>query len=163
AARDAPRARRARPPPRLPPLPRLHLAPGPHRLSRRRARRALPRALGTRTHLRRGQDAHPRARGGAAQSGPDPRRAGSVGLAARLQPPPPRDEPRRPARGRAAAAPELSPRAPRLLAHGLALAAWRPAAPPRGAARRTRALRAPGAPAAPLPARRQDQDEQLSA
>src|SRR5205809_5687452 len=105
-------------------------------------------------------------RGGAAQSGPDPRRAGSVGLAARLQPPPPRDEPRRPARGRAAAAPELSPRAPRparLLAHGLALAAWRPAAPPRGAARRTRALRAPGAPAAPLPARRQDQDEQLSA
>src|SRR5207245_1202736 len=51
AARDAPRARRARPPPRLPPLPRLDLAPGPHRLSRRRARRALPRALGTRTHL----------------------------------------------------------------------------------------------------------------
>ncbi len=89
--------------------------------------------LGTRTHLRRGQDAHPRARGGAAQSGPDPRRAGSVGLAARLQPPPPRDEPRRPARGRAAAAPELSSRAPRparLLAHGLALAAWRPAASP---------------------------------
>src|SRR5207247_8987380 len=122
-------------------------------------------ALGTRTHLRRGQDAHPRARGGDAQSGADSRRAGSVGLAARLQPPPSRDEPCRPARRRVAAAPELSPRAPRparLLAHGLAVAARCPAAPPRGAARRTRALRAPGAPAAPLPARRQDQDEQLS-
>src|SRR5206468_2975958 len=66
-ARDAPRARRARPPPRLPPLPRLHLAPRSRRLSRGRARRALPRALGARTHLRRGQDAHPRAHGGPPQ------------------------------------------------------------------------------------------------
>src|SRR5438034_6302943 len=65
-----------------------------------------------------------------------------------------------------AAAPELSPRAPRparLLAHGLALAARRPAAPPRGPARRTRALRAARAPAPPLPPHRQDQNEQLPA
>src|SRR5690349_5537299 len=66
-----------------------------------------------------------------------------------------------PARGRPAAAPELSSRAARparLLAHGLAFAARRPAAPPRGVARRTRTLRAPRASAAPLPPHRQDQD-----
>src|SRR5439155_4048966 len=165
-APHAPRPRRARPAPRLPPLLGLHLAPQPRHPPGRGACRALPRALGTRTRLRRTQDPHLRTRRSAAQQSAGPRGAGSLGPAARLQPRPARHEPRGAARPRAPAAPELSlrpPRRPGLLACGVGHVAGYAAPTPRGLARRARALRAPRAPDPSLSPRRQDQDEQLSA
>src|SRR5437899_5610788 len=107
-APHAPRPRRARPAPRLPPLLGLHLAPQPRHPSGRGTCRALPRALGTRTRLRRTQDPHLRTRRSAAQQSAGPRGAGSLGPPARLHPRPARHEPRGAARPRAPAAPELS-------------------------------------------------------
>src|SRR5262245_35708569 len=104
-------ARRPGPAPRLPPLLALHLAAQPPQRARRGTRRALPRALGARTRLRRTQDPHARPRRGPAQQGTGPRRTGSVGTAARLQPRPAGHEPRRPACRRAPRTLELSPRA----------------------------------------------------
>src|SRR5438046_2129362 len=162
----APRPRRPRPAPRLPPLLALHLAPQPRHPPRRGARRPLPRALGTRTRLRRTQDSHLRTRRNAAQQSARPRGARSLGPVARLQPCPPRHEPRGAARPRAPGAPELSlrpPRRPGLLACGVGHVAGYAAPTPRGLARRARDLRAPRAPAPSLSPRRQAQDEQLSA
>src|SRR2546426_5815 len=165
-APHAPRPRRPGPAPRLPPLLGLHLAPEPRHPPGRGACRALPRALGTRTRLRRTQDPHLRTRRSAAQQSAGPRGAGSLGPAARLQPRPARHEPRGAARPRAPAAPELSlrpPRRPGLLARGVGHVAGHAAPTPRSLARRTRALRAPRASSPSLSPRRQAQDEQLSA
>src|SRR3989475_1481421 len=165
-APHAPRPRRPRPAPRLPPLLALHLAPQPRHPPRRGARRPLPRALGTRTRLRRTQDSHLRTRRNAAQQSARPRGARSLGPVAGLQPRPPRHEPRGAARPRAPGAPELSlrpPRRPGLLARRVGHVPRHAPSTPRGVARRARALRAPRAPAPSLSPRRQDQDEQLSA
>ena len=109
-----------------------------------------------------------RARRGAAQQGARPRRAGSVGAAARLQPRPPRHGRASPARRRAARCASAIRHALHvvraLLAHRVGHVA-RARCP--GASRRLldelALLRPARAAAAPLPARRQDQDEQLSA
>src|SRR5256886_1143443 len=165
-APHAPRPRRPRPAPRLPPLLALHLAPQPRHPPRYGARRPLPRALGTRTRLRRTQDAHLRTRRNAAQQSARPRGARSLGPVAGLQPRPPRHEPLGAARPRAPGAPELSlrpPRRPGLLARRVGHVPRHPPSATRGVARRARALRAPRAPAPSLSPRRQDQDEQLSA
>src|SRR2546426_706103 len=165
-APHAPRPRRARPVPRLPALLGLHLAAEPRDPPGRGPRRALPRALGTRTRLRRTQDPYLRTRRSAAQQSARPRGAGGLGPAARLQPRPPRHEPCGAARPRAPGAPELSlrpPRRPRLLARGVGHVARHAAPTPRGVARRTRPFRPPRAPSPSLSPRRQDQDEPLSA
>ena len=92
---------------------------------------------------------------------------GSLRARHRLQPRAPRHGPRRRARPRAACADQLPPCAPihpPLLAHRVDCQPGRAAAAARGAARRTRAAHPAGTPpGASLPARRQDQDEQLSA
>src|SRR5437773_5195506 len=126
-----------------------------------------PRALGARTRLRRGEDAHAGARRGAAQQDARTHPARSVGPRPRLQSGAPRHGSGRRAGRYRPDTHQLSPCAPihpSLLAHRVDHEPRGPAAAPRGPARRTRAADPPRSPPVPaLSTRRQDQNEQLPA
>ena len=139
----------------------------PRAVPRRRGHRALPRALGDGTRLRRAEDRDAGARGGDPESEPRGRHAGALGALARLQPRAPGDGARGRRGGRRADARELrrravaDPRRVALVRRGGA------GGDPAASARPARGVDAPDPPRAPfgagVPAPREAPDDGLPA